>query len=105
MKKEAMKFLAGVAVGAGTVIAANKFFETDQGRKVKEKMQKTLGDFYGYIYPKLKMIKSLTKMKYKQMVITAAIEYGKAKKLSDEAVKNLAEKTIDMWDDLMEKID
>ena len=98
-KKYLGKFLAGVAVGAVVGIKTKEFMDSEKGQKAKMKMQKTMDEFYAFMSPKLEAMKSLGKAKYKEVVISAAVEYGKIKKLSDKMIDQLVKDTLKMWDD------
>lgn len=101
MKKDLAKFLAGAAVGAGLGIAASKYLDSESGKKSKESLKKIFTEFYAFLGPRIKMVKNLTKAKYKEIITEAAHDYGKAKKMSAGTVDDLIEKTVQMWDDFI----
>ena len=102
MKSKLLGFLSGLAVGAGLVIAAKKYSESECGQKTIEDMKKMMSDFYNFVSPKVKMVKNLSRAKYRQIINEAAEEYGKIKKLSDETIEELISRTLDMWSDFLE---
>ena len=103
MKKDFMKFATGVAVGVGSAVATQKYLASEHGQKTKQEVKKMFSQFYAFIYPKLKAMKDMTKAKYSQAIISGAKEFGKAKKMSDEMVQELIEKTTSMWDEFIDK--
>ena len=98
-----MGFLAGAVVGAGLGAAADKYFASEPGKKTAETAKKMLADFYDFVSPQIKMVKRISRAKYKQIIISAAEEYGRIKKISENAVEELIEKTFAMWEDFPEK--
>lgn len=103
MNKSLLKFMTGAAVGVGLSVAVNKYLKSDAGKKTTESARKMLSDFYDFVSPEIKMIKKLSQAKYKQIISAAAKEYGKIKKLSEDAVEDLVENTLSFWDDFLEK--
>ena len=99
--KKIIGFLSGSAVGMGLGIAAGKYMESEEGKKTKENAKKMFADFCKFAEPKIKMAKNLGRAKYKQIIAAAGQEYGKMRKISDEAIEELVEKTFSMWDDFM----
>jgi gas vesicle protein len=81
MKNNLTKFLAGAAAGAGLAVAANKYLESDAGKKTSEGAKKMWLDF-----------EKISKSKYKRI-----------QKLSEEKVEDLIDKTLKMWDEFLEK--
>ena len=89
-------------MGAGLGIAAGKYLESEEGKIKKEKMKKMFSDFCSFAGSKMKMIKNLNKAKYKQVITSAAEEYGKMKKISEESIQELVNRTMELWDDFLE---
>lgn len=99
MKKHLVGFVAGAATGVALAIAAKKFMETEQGQQTAENAKKVWKDFSKFLEEKKKMIKSMTNVKYKDIVVQAAKEYGKIKSLPDEMVDELIKRTLVMWNE------
>ena len=65
MKKNLLGFIAGAAVGAGIGVAANTYFMSEPGKKTKEAVKKMFDDFCSLAEPQIKMVKNLSRSKYK----------------------------------------
>jgi gas vesicle protein len=92
------KFFLGLLVGSAVGFSAGKYLESEDGKKAKEKTRKKMSEFYEFLSHKMNSLKGATKEKYNQTIADAAHEYGKMKKLSNEAVDDLIKKTTKLWD-------
>lgn len=98
MRKDAIKFFAGVATGAALTIAAKKFMETRTGRTLKQSVRDVKADFYKSIMPKLRDMKYASEEDYREFMEQAAEKYSKAKKLPADIARRLIAEAQDSWD-------
>jgi hypothetical protein len=103
MNKNAINFLAGLAMGAILTKAAIKYSETEEGKKRKEKIKKMMADFYNFILPRVKNIGDLSRMRYRKIVNIAAEDFGKIKKLTEDEIQDLEEQTLELWEKFISK--
>jgi hypothetical protein len=102
MEKDFVKFLAGMATGIVVGKAISKHMESEEGRRKKEKIKKLMSDFYSFIGPKIKELKNMNRSNYERIVTSAAEEYGRMKKLSNETVKKMIGQTMVLWESFLE---
>lgn len=95
--KTTSKVLTGVAAGIALGIAANIFLKSKTGKKVKAGVKDITADFYQYISPRIKKIGAMGQKEYSEFMKKAAHEYGKAKKISEAAIKDLVKEAQGSW--------
>jgi gas vesicle protein len=98
MRKEAIKFFAGMATGAALTVAARKFMYTRTGRVMRQNLREIKADFYKSVSPKLKEMKYASEEDYKEFIRDAAEKYAKIKKISSDMTRRLVNETQNSWD-------
>jgi len=96
-KGNTFKFLEGTVVGIALGVAASVYLALKKGKISKEDIADVTADFYKYISPKVKKIKKMGEKEYKLFMKKAAVEYVKAKKISDAKAKQLIKETQQSW--------
>lgn len=76
-------------IGLAVAFAANRFFKTPQGKKVKEKLSTQARELYDEIKNEALKMKSFSQQKYNTLVEKMADEYGVAGDVKDFLVEHL----------------
>ncbi|MEK7093846.1 MAG: hypothetical protein AAB903_00725 [Patescibacteria group bacterium] len=97
MKKNTERLLGGAFLGAILGVAAGMLMPTDVTKKAKKTIQGMSGDFYKYIAPQIKKLKSISETQYDAFVSEAVKKYGKLKKLSAAEQRALVSEAKKSW--------
>jgi len=89
--------LQGAAIGMALGVAAGLFLNSKKGKQLREDAKERMADFYNYVTPKIKKIGQMTEREYKEFMKQAAMQYGKAKKLSGDMIQELADEAQHSW--------
>ena len=95
--KGTLKFLEGAAAGLALGVAASLFLTSKKGKELRKDVKEKMADFYKYIAPKVKKMKQMGEKEYKEFMKGAALQYGKAKKLSADMTGELVKEAQKTW--------
>ena len=96
-KRNTINFLEGAAAGLAIGVAATIFLSSKKGKELTKEMKDKLADFYVWIAPKVKKMEKMGEKQYKEFMKDAVIQYGKAKKLSENITKQLVTEAQKSW--------
>ncbi len=91
------KFLTGAIIGGVLGVAAGIFAASKTGKKMGNEIKDKSIDFYKSVAPKLKQMKAMTGVQYKEFIEKATMQYAKSKKLTAEEVKNIKKQAETTW--------
>jgi len=92
-----VKFLEGTVAGLALGVAASMFLASKKGKELKNDIADTSADFYKYISPKLKKVQKLGEKEYKVFMKSAAEQYSKTKKISEDTASQLIKEAQQSW--------
>lgn len=101
VKKGLLKFMAGMAVGAGAAMAIKSFADSEKGKMAKEKMKMAYSDFHKKMYPKLEEMCRMGQDKYKFFIKKAAWKFAEANNIAEDKISDLIKETEKLWRDYM----
>jgi len=96
-KGDVVKFVEGGVAGLALGIAAGIFLSSKKGKALQRDVKDKLADFYQYVAPKIKKAGNMGEKEYKEFMENAAREYGKAKKFSEDTIKQLIVEIKKSW--------
>ncbi len=99
-KPNKLNLLEGAVVGMILGVAAGIFLQSKKGKEIQENVKHTVADFYKNVAPKIKKMKKLGKEEYDVFMKSAVENYGKARKMSAEKIKELMTEVKKSWNHL-----
>src|SRR5690348_14807616 len=100
-KNNNTKLLTGALVGAVLGVAAGVFAVSDTGKKIgkaaKKEIKSRSGEFYRYIAPQLKKMKTLTEEEYNEFIDRSVKSFAKNKDLTKKDVSDLSKQAHKYW--------
>ena len=88
--KTGVHMLEGALIGVTLAAAAGIFARSRTGKKVLANMRDKSAEFYNYIAPQIKKIKTMSKAEYSAFIDSAVERFGKLKKLSATEARELS---------------
>ena len=96
-KGNTFKFLEGTVAGIALGVAASMFLASKKGKELRNNIEDVTADFYKYISPKVKKVKKMGEREYKLFMKSAAEQYVKTKKISEDMAKQLIKDSQQSW--------
>lgn len=97
MIKNKLKILEGALTGAVLGVVAGIMLTPESGKELRNDLKKKTAEFYRYFGTQLKKIEKVSEKDYKIMVKKAMETYGKAKKLSQDEIKEITKNAENYW--------
>ena len=96
--KSAVKsVLGGALIGSALGMVAGMLLVAKPGQKLRAGIKSSAADFYKYLAPKIKRLKTVGEKEYDEFIDTAVKAYGKAKKLSARDMQELKHNAKVFW--------
>ncbi len=92
-----LNFLEGAVAGIALGVAAGMFLKSKTGKKVTQDIKDAMADFYAYIAPKVKKMEKMGEAEYRAFMKDAVVKFGKARKMSEKKVMELAGEVEKSW--------
>lgn len=91
------KMITGALIAGALGVAAGMLLAPQSGKKTRKAIQGASADFYKFIAPKIKGLKSVGDKEYAAIVKKALVSYGKLKKLSATEINRLKKDAERHW--------
>jgi len=92
--------ITGALIGAAVGVAAGLLIPSNTGKKIKKQMKASTADFYRYLAPRIKRLKTVGEREYKALIDQAAKSYAEVKDISAKEMADLVDSAKDSWGDI-----